>query len=199
MIMMAIIISFIGWCIETIYCNAGETIFYDRGFLSLPFCGIYGITLVIIYLVFGTPFDGRLRAQVEELRISKIHKNILSFLLYFIVAVAVPTFVELIVAVFFDKIFNIILWTYEDDPCNFHGYICLGYSLTWGALITVAMATAWRLIYALVKKIPDVPLFILNLILCVFILIDYVFNMAYLIVKGSHYYVNMKKIFRLKI
>lgn len=34
--------------------------FSDRGFLSLPFCTIYGSSILAIYLIIGTPSKGRL-------------------------------------------------------------------------------------------------------------------------------------------
>ena len=56
-----VLISFLGWCGETVYFVLRWDDFTDRGFLSLPLCTIYGCSILAIYLIIGTPTRGRLK------------------------------------------------------------------------------------------------------------------------------------------
>ena len=53
--LIAVAISFGGWCFEKV----GRYVVYggvgDRGFLHLPLCPIYGISTALIFLLTGTP------------------------------------------------------------------------------------------------------------------------------------------------
>lgn len=57
-VLIFLTISFIGWAMETVYCSLLNGKFCDRGFLTLPFCTIYGFSIMAIYLLIGTPQKG---------------------------------------------------------------------------------------------------------------------------------------------
>ena len=69
--LMFFLISFLGWCMETIYCSSWFTNFDDRGFLTLPFCVIYGTPLCLVFLLLGTPKEGFLAGSIEKTRLKK--------------------------------------------------------------------------------------------------------------------------------
>lgn len=50
-----LLISFIGWVWETIYVSILAGHLVDRGFLFLPICPIYGLTILCVYGLIGTP------------------------------------------------------------------------------------------------------------------------------------------------
>ena len=50
-----IFVSFIGFVYETLLAIILRFNDLDRGFLSLPLCPIYGIGVILTYLIFGTP------------------------------------------------------------------------------------------------------------------------------------------------
>lgn len=45
--------SFLGWICETTFCSIAARKFINRGFLSGPFCPIYGFGAMIILLLFS--------------------------------------------------------------------------------------------------------------------------------------------------
>lgn len=103
----------IGWLIELIYRNLIEREHKNPGFLKGPWLPIYGLGVIIMYFISG-------------LEINFIYKIILFVL--------VPTILELVTGLFFDKYFNIELWNYSNKLLNYKGYICLLFSFYWGLL-----------------------------------------------------------------
>ena len=59
--LMFMLISCIGWCMETVYVLLRFGHLSDRGFLSMPFCPIYGTSILAIYLLLGPPGRRRMR------------------------------------------------------------------------------------------------------------------------------------------
>lgn len=106
------IYSFIGWCGEVCMAAFKRRKFINRGFVSSPFCPIYGIGAV----AFGV--------FLPEL------KSNLFFL--FLGGVLLAAFIEFITGVLLEKIFHRKWWDYSEVRFNFEGYICLRYSLLWG-------------------------------------------------------------------
>ena len=51
MIWYFILISFLGWLFSCLYHLIVEKKFYNKGFLTLPFCPVYGASAVMCYLV----------------------------------------------------------------------------------------------------------------------------------------------------
>ncbi len=188
MALMVLLISFLGWCIETVYCclNAGR--FHDSGFLILPFCMIYGIPFVLLYVILGTPIRGRFFQIVNRIPAPMWLKYILSFGLFFLISAFTATAFELIIGLFFDKVFHIMLWGYQSAAHNFNGYISLESSLLWGLLITVAMTAGWDLLYRPVQKLSDRMLYCTVCIMYSLIFMDFLFNFSWLIFRGERFF-----------
>lgn len=155
---ICVFISFIGWCFE----KAGRYIAYqdtaDRGFLTLPLCPIYGISVVAIFLLCGTP--KHIRGIVgNKIRKTKPWQKMIGnktwrkYAFYFLFVTLTSTLAELAVGLIF-KAFGITLWDYSDRAFNLFGVICLSFSLMWGVLITAFMALGWKPLYDLAHRIP---------------------------------------------
>ena len=62
----------------------------------------------------------------------------------FIFGVILATVVELIAGWLLDVCFHARWWDYSDKPLNFHGYICLEFSLIWGLAIVLVVKVFQR-------------------------------------------------------
>lgn len=120
------IYSFLGWVWETGYVSVKHGKFVNRGFVSGPFCTIYGFGALSVYLI-----------------LKPVSDNL--FLLY-VGGVIVATALEYVTAVLMESIFHTSWWDYSDQKYNFQGRICLGVSLGWG-VFTVAL---FRIIHPVV-------------------------------------------------
>ncbi|MBE6577892.1 MAG: hypothetical protein E7653_07135 [Ruminococcaceae bacterium] len=186
--LIALFISFGGWCFEVV----GRALVYrqiaDRGFLSLPLCPIYGISIVLIYLLVGVPsrlsglIGGRVaRSKVWRFMAENKYARIIS---YFAFVTFVSTAVELLTGLLARSL-GAPLWNYSERAFNLLGIICLGYSLLWGALITLFMCFLWGPIYLLVSKLPNDASIALSVWAAIPVSLDFFINVLYLLVTGQ--------------
>ena len=112
-----IIYAFLGWCVEVAYhaLTLGKVI--NRGFLNGPICPIYGFGMIAILAVFNT---------ISE---DPADNNALAL---FLGGMALTSSIELFGGWALDKLFRLRWWDYSEEPFNFHGYICLRFSIFWG-------------------------------------------------------------------
>ncbi len=118
------IYSFLGWVLEVVFFALKKGRIVNRGFLNGPVCPVYGFGMVSVLLVshFAMPRD-----------ISRANP-----LLLYLFGVIFATLVELIAGWLLDHLFHARWWDYSREKFNFHGYICLKFSLLWGLAVTGA-------------------------------------------------------------
>lgn len=104
--------SFFGWAFESVYVSLHEGKLVNRGFISGPFCTVYGCAGIAMYLLLH-PLKDKL-------------------ILLYIGGVVVSTVIEYITAVLMETIFHAKWWDYSHLRFNFQGRISLSSSLTWG-------------------------------------------------------------------
>ncbi|MCX4305133.1 MAG: putative ABC transporter permease [Acetatifactor sp.] len=126
--------SFIGWMIEVCYAAVHRRQFVNRGFVSAPLCPIYGFGAVL-FALFLPELTGNL------------------FFL-FLGGMILATLLEYATGMLMEKIFNKKLWDYSGIRFNIGGYVCLRYSLLWGALAVMTMLFANGLLCRLFTLIP---------------------------------------------
>ncbi len=162
------LISFGAWVMETVYCSALAGQLVDRGLLILPFCPIYGLTIGVIDWLIGTPLEG-------GIMISKIQPGIKRFFLYFGLAILIPTVAEFLTGLFFDGLFGVRLWYYEEQPFTLMGYVCLQVSLLWGVMLTAFMLVVYPFIRKFVSLVPRRLAAIIAAIISTLVILNLVF------------------------
>ena len=116
---MFFIYGFVGWIVEVIYYGITEGKFINRGFLNGPLCPVYGIGFYGV-IWFFLPF---------------LH----NFPVLFFGSAFICTVVELIAGVVLYWIFHLRWWDYSDYRMNFHGFICVRFSIYWGIACSLGM------------------------------------------------------------
>ncbi|WP_294371392.1 putative ABC transporter permease [uncultured Clostridium sp.] len=127
--------SFGGWCLEVAYYFKNEKKFVNRGFLKGPFCPIYGFCIVTLILLLEP------------------YKN--NFLLLFLSAFFITSFLEYVTGFLLEKIFKTKWWDYTDDPFNIHGRVCLPYSLLWASGEVLIIKIINPVIINVICNIPE--------------------------------------------
>ncbi|CDF58266.1 putative ABC transporter permease [Thermobrachium celere] len=120
--------SFLGWIIEVLYHIYKDKRFINRGFLYGPICPIYGFSAVILIITLGK------------------YKNPL---LIFIIGSLIASIIEYITGYLLELFFHTKWWDYSNEKYNIKGYICLKFSIYWGAFSLVFI----KLIHPNVSKI----------------------------------------------
>lgn len=144
--------SFIGWLTESIFCSIPEGKFINRGFLSGPFCPIYGVGGVLVIIILE-PFENNL-------------------ILLYIAGVVVTTLVEYITGFALEKIFHTKYWDYSDHKFNLQGRICLENSLLFGVMCLVGIHTVQPRLIRLVAMIPDNIMPVIDIVLMLYFIFD---------------------------
>ncbi len=110
--------SFLGWAGETAVATLNAKRFVNRGFLTGPFCLIYGVAGVLISVTL---------------------RNAENAVFVFGASTTIATVTELCAAKILEKFKRKKWWDYSKEKWNYDGYICLKYSLLWGVLGTAAV------------------------------------------------------------
>lgn len=138
--------GFLGWCIEVAFAAVKNRQFVNRGFLNGPLCPIYGIGVSAVVLVLD-PYKDNLA------------------ILYVTSAVLV-TVLEYVTGALLEKLFHHKWWDYSKMPWNIKGYVCILFSLIWGAACVVIVKLIHPLIHRLLSFIPTVAGVIFLALLC---------------------------------
>ena len=147
------IYSFIGWCGEVGMAVIKKKKFINRGFVSSPFCPIYG-TGAVVFAVF----------------LPELKEN--PFFLFLGGAIW-GSFIEFMTGALLEKIFHRKWWDYSKLRFNFDGYICLQYSLLWGALAVFLIYIANPLLLSVVRLVPHMAGVIALWVLAVLLALDF--------------------------
>ena len=125
--------SFGGWVVEVIFhaVTLGKVI--NRGFLNGPVCPVYGFGVLSVFALLNTLQSGG--HQMSEGMI-------------FLFGIVLATAVELVAGWLLDVCFHARWWDYSNKPLNFHGYICLEFSLIWGLAIVMVVKVFMAILYA---------------------------------------------------
>ncbi|MCI2046313.1 MAG: putative ABC transporter permease [Faecalibacterium sp.] len=111
------IYSFIGWCVEVVYCTVTSGKVVNRGFLNGPVCPIYGFGMLAVLVLLKSWDTGMGHASIP---------------LLFFGGMILATTVELIGGWLMWKLFHARWWDYSKKPFNIGGFVCLEFSLIWG-------------------------------------------------------------------
>lgn len=134
LVWLFLIYSFIGWCIEVCHAAIHRRQFINRGFINSPLCPIYGFGAAL-FALFLPELSGR------------------PFFL-FLGGMVLATVLEYSTGMLMEKIFHKKLWDYSQIRYNIGGYVCLRYSLLWGALAVATILFSNSLLCGLLRLIP---------------------------------------------
>lgn len=151
-----VIFSFCGWIINGIRTLFEEKRFYNKGFLTSPFCPSYGVGAVICYLA-----------------LNHFQEN--KFIL-FVGSCVLLSLVVILIGFLTEKALGFKPWDFSDMKLNIGSYITLPYSLLLGIMGTILVGVLIPILNSVLELIPFLVSLIVVLSICLLILIDYVFS-----------------------
>lgn len=169
--LLTMTLSLFGWMFENGYMFLRTGKFYDTGFLRMPFCPIYGCSILLSYFLLGTPNCGR--GLLRGVRVPWKRNA-----LYALFAFLIPTLAELLVGAFFDRLFGVRLWSYRGMPYEYRGYVCLPVSLLWTVLLFTLMKYAFTPLKRLFFRLDGSVAKSLSLALFFAVLADFIASYA---------------------
>lgn len=159
LVLLFALYSFAGWLFETTYASISEGKFVNRGFLSGPFCPIYGFGAVIII-------------QTSALLSHTLSMGSLSLFFTIILSILLITILEYITGFLMEKIFNCKWWDYSGEFLNLRGRICIKYSLLWGILACILISVIQPVVTLNISLLPEIYKNILAFILIGYFIFD---------------------------
>ena len=147
-----IIYSFLGWIMESVFRSINEKKIINTGFLKGPFCPIYGIGAIIMFLF-----------------LDRFENN--PILLFFIGIIVLSAW-EYIVGVLLEKLFQTKYWDYSDHKFNIQGRICLTNSIYWGILGVVFVKYIHPFVQKIIAKVDSNILIFIVSVLSVVVTVD---------------------------
>ena len=158
-----LIYSFGGWIVEVIFHAVALGKVINRGFLNGPVCPVYGFGVISVFAMINT-----LQSSGYQMNDGMI----------FLFGVILATVVELIAGWLLDVCFHARWWDYSDKPLNFHGYICLEFSLIWGLAIVMVVKVFQKYVEAQTSHTPATWEWVVVAVLYAVYLTDFIVTVA---------------------
>lgn len=152
-----VIFSFFGWVASSFRSLLLEKKFSNNGFLTSPFCPMYGFSAVICYMALK-PFEN-------------------SKLILFIGSTLILSALMVVVGVLVEKTLKFKPWDFSSSKFSIGNYITFPYALFLGLLGMLLVGLIIPVLRTAVEAIPFWVSLILVLCFCGIIAIDYVFSM----------------------
>lgn len=152
-----VIFSFFGWVASSFRSLLLEKKFSNNGFLTSPFCPMYGFSVVICYAALK-PFEN-------------------SKLILFIGSTLILSALMVVVGVLVEKTLKFKPWDFSSSKFSIGNYITFPYALFLGLLGMLLVGLIIPVLRTAVEAIPFWVSLILVLSFCGIIAIDYVFSM----------------------
>ena len=152
-----VIFSFFGWVASSFRSLLLEKKFSNNGFLTSPFCPMYGFSAVICYAALK-PFEN-------------------SKLILFIGSTLILSALMVVVGVLVEKTLKFKPWDFSSSKFSIGNYITFPYALFLGLLGMLLVGLIIPVLRTAVEAIPFWVSLILVLSFCGIIAIDYVFSM----------------------
>ncbi|MDE6914328.1 MAG: putative ABC transporter permease [Lachnospiraceae bacterium] len=126
--------SIIGWMVESIYMSFCNKKLTNRGFMTGPFCPIYGVGATLGYII--------------------LHPLAQNWIMLYIVGAALATIFEFLVARLMMKLFGEVWWDYNEKFCNYKGVVCLESTLAWGLYAVIIITFLFEKVMSFVDRWP---------------------------------------------
>ena len=126
--------SILGWMVESIYMSFCNKRLTNRGFMTSPFCPIYGFGATLGYIILH---------PLEE-----------HVVWLYIVGAVLATIFEFLVAKLMIKLFGEVWWDYNDKFCNYKGVVCLESTLAWGLYAVIIITFLFEKVMNFVDRYP---------------------------------------------
>ena len=133
LIMVMVVVSLLGFCVESIFTGFMHGFFSNKN-MVLPFLWGYGLAILLLYVLFGTP-ECPLWFTKPTNFTSKTEK----YVYYFIIAFLGVCIGEIILGYLVEATCNIVWWDYSILPLNITKYTSVPTSTGFASLIFIFM------------------------------------------------------------
>lgn len=168
--MIVTVISFLGFIVENIWLTATKG-YIDNRSMCLPFLIGYGLAILAIYLLFGTPAE--LVFLGKKL---KIKSTFAKLLIYFFAVMVCVSVGEIILGTIVEKTCHFCWWDYTRLPFHITRYTSIPTSMAFSFLITTFMRHFFNPLMDFFLRMEPDKLQILSLTFMTLMTVDFLYN-----------------------
>lgn len=160
-IIMIIIISFVGFFIENMWMLYRHLIIDNRN-MFLPFLLGYGLFIIVLYYLIGTPKDLHNKYSIDI-------KS--SCLMYLVICFTLVSIGEILLGTFVEKTGHFYYWNYSSIPLHMTRYTSIPTSIGFAIIITLFMNYIYEPLNNYVKSISKkLPTFLVIIVFTILLL-----------------------------
>ena len=174
LILIVVLVSFLGFIVENIFTSFSGGVIDNRN-MVLPFLLGYGLAVLAIYKLFGTPHAPLLFGKEIPL-----NNALLSSIYYFIIAFLCVSIGELILGHIVEWSCDIVWWNYTSIPLHITKYTSVPTSTLFALMITVFMKYFFNPLFNTFSKMNYQALSVLALSLIVLLSLDFLNSGIYM-------------------
>lgn len=179
LIIMVAIISFLGYILENIWLAVTKG-FIDNRNMHFPFLLGYGLLVVGIYLLIGTPQTIKSPKFIVP---ANSGPNKIS--LYFLISMVIISIGEVILGFTVEKFFGFEYWNYTDLPLHITKYTSIPTSIGFSFLLTFFMDKCFEPLLDLIDRIPLGTAKVIGILLGIIMVADFLISFKNMYVSHS--------------
>lgn len=179
---MAAVVSFLGFLVENIWLAMTKGYINNRN-MNAPFLLGYGLLILFMYFVFGTPASLRLVANPR--------RKWKRYALYFLCAFAVVCIGEIALGIAVEKMCHIEYWNYSNIPMHITKYTSVPTSTAFAALITILMGKIFPMLMGWISRLNAEWTKMICIVLWIIMLSDFLVSFYHMI-KAKNFYLKWK-------
>lgn len=176
--MIMAVVSFLGFMVENIWLAVTKG-YVDNRNMYFPFLVGYGMAIIAIYLMFGTPGE-----LVFFGRQTGLNKRITKKLVYFLLVMLCVSLGEIVLGKIVEHTCHIYWWDYSDVPLHITRYTSIPTSIMFSTIIVLFMEYIFRPLYNFFLSWNNRTLYVVAGVLMVIMLGDFI-GAAYRMYKGK--------------
>ncbi len=182
LVFMCVIVSFIGFCVENIWIS----FFYrymDNRNMILPFLFGYGLGMMAIFLMFGTPQKPRIFRK--RLSFRRKWAGVIYFYIMVCIFVSIG---EIALGTLVEEVCNVTWWEYTTLPLHITKFTSVPTTFGFGALMTLFMYFVFPSVYHRFLRIKSRMLFILSILLIIILTLD-IIHTGYIMYTTENFFI----------
>lgn len=179
LIMIVAVISFLGFAVENLWLLATKGYMDNRGMI-FPFLVGYGLAVLLIYLLFGTPSKLRFLAKTIYIKSKAVR-----ILFYFLMVMLCICIGEILLGKLVERTCHFCWWDYSKIPLHITRYTSIPTSAGFSVLIVIFMHKIFMPLYEYFLSWGDEVLKHTSIILFILMIGDYLYNTYLMYTKKS--------------
>lgn len=179
--MMVALISFLGFLVENLWLALTKGYINNRN-MNAPFLLGYGMLVVAMYFLFGTPEEMNLPKRVRK-RATKYKR----YAFYFLGAMLFVCIGEIILGTVVERLCGIEYWNYSKIPLHITKYTSIPTSAAFASMITLFMGRFFQPILKGISRIDYRVVRVVSMTLFVIMLWDFMISFGVMLKKKSFY------------